>query len=653
MIRYFGETGHLKQILPTFEHRKEQLVIAEFITESLYNQETAFIEAGTGIGKTIAYLVPALIYALDNEKKITLSTETKTLQQQIMLKDLPLAAQLLKEHGNYDFKYSLCLGSTNYPCYKRYTHALTKGAFYKNELKAIEKLEKLFLTKSVFTVFDAAAPRHIWNEISRESEICEGYKCQHSSRCVYARARREWNESTLLVMNHYLYFSNLATGKTFLPQTDIVIFDEAHSLEDIISQQMRYTLSNKILHEIIEPLLPNYRHTILPSIDDKTVVAGLRDAIPDLLNESDDYFRRLEAIIKGSAGYIRIKEQLHIGENLIAKLKSLLSLLGELNESNVDETHRIELEILRGKLFVLTEQLNAFIFQVFDNYVYWIERESETLIGQVVAKCQPIEVADTVASDFESHDSCFFISATLTIDRDFSYISGKLGVQSFRSISIDSSFDYPSQLILYIVKDLSDPDGRSFTEKSAEISASLISFLNGNCLMLFTSYRMLNEVKSALRERTDHVIFSQDELSSSEAIAEFIRTQNSVLMGTHSYWQGIDLPGDLLRGVIITRLPFSVPDTPPMQAKMEAITLRGKDPFYTMQVPEAILRFKQGFGRLIRSKTDIGIVAILDSRILSKGYGKLFLKSIPQCRIVHTITDMKHEYEELITQQTV
>jgi ATP-dependent DNA helicase DinG len=650
MIHYFSETGYLKQILPSFEHRKEQLTIAEFLMESLYNQETAFIEAGTGIGKTIAYLVPALIYALDNEKKIALSTETKTLQQQIISKDLPLVSSLLKQYGNYDFKYSLCLGSANYPCFKRYTHALARGVFYKKEMQAVENIEKLFLSKSVFTVFDAGAPRRVWSEISRESEICDGFKCQYFSRCIYAKARREWNESTLLVMNHYLYFSNLAAGKTFLPQTDIVIFDEAHSLEDIISQQMRYTLSDKIFRVVIEPLHQGNRHNILSAIKDTNITTGLRDSIPALMEKTEKYFNRLEESITGTAGYVRVKEPLHIGEELIEMLKSLLTLLGGIDESSIEETHRIDLEIVRGKLFILTEQLNTFVYQILEDYVYWIERESEALLGKVSAKCQPIEVAGTVASDFESHDSCFFISATLTIDSDFSYISGKLGVQSYRSISLDSSFDYPSQLILYIDRELGEPDGGKYTERSAETAATLISLLNGNCLMLFTSYRMLNDVKSALRERTEHVIYSQDELTSSDAIAEFIRNQNSVLMGTHSYWQGIDLPGDLLRGVVIMRLPFSVPDSPPMQAKIEAITLRGGNPFYALQVPEAILKFKQGFGRLIRSKTDIGIVAILDSRILRKGYGKLFLKSIPSCKIVYTIDEVKREYGRLIEQ---
>lgn len=648
MIQFFGEKGHLQDILPLFEHRKEQVTIAEFLLECLTNQETAFIEAGTGIGKTLAYLVPTIIYALENDKKITLSTETKTLQQQIMYKDLPLVSKLLQAHGGYDFKYSLCLGSWNYPCIKRFNAVLARGSFSKSELKTVEKIQKLFDSRNIFTAFDVNASKRLWTEINRESDICDGFRCQHTSRCVYSRARREWNESTLLVMNHYLYFSNLAAGSTFLPRTDFAIFDEAHSLEEIISQQLRYTVSGGLIRDIIEPVNPQGRRNILHAIDDKKMVDQLAVSVPGVLAETESYFHKLESALKNQSAYTRLRECLPFGSELVKKLKDIILLLGDIDEDRISESGRVELEITRGKLFVLAEQLTVFVFQNLDNYVYWIERGPDSLIGNVTAKCQPVEVAGIVESDFGAFDSCFFVSATLTINNEFGYIAGKLGIRNYRTLLLESSFDYMSQLILYIDKTIGEPDRAQYAEKSADLSSEIVSLLDGNCLILFTSYRMLGEIKNMLRDRSDREIFSQDELSSTEAIAEFIENQNSILMGTHSFWQGIDLPGDLLRGVIMARLPFSVPDSPPMEAKIELITGRGGNPFYHLQVPEAILKFKQGFGRLIRSKTDMGIVAVLDSRILTKPYGKLFLRSIPQCKIVYTFEDVEREYRQRV-----
>jgi ATP-dependent DNA helicase DinG len=286
--------------------------------------------------------------------------------------------------------------------------------------------------------------------------------------------------------------------------------------------------------------------------------------------------------------------------------------------------------------------------QASENYVYWIEREADALLGDLFARGQPVDISDIFNREIIAcYDSSIFVSATLSIGGDFSFIAGRLGIENFKAISLQSSFNYQSQVVLYIDPDIGDPGKETYNQQAASDAAEIINHLQGNCLMLFTSYKTLREVRSILGGMIDYPVYSQDVLASTDAFERYVGDTNSVLMGTHSFWQGIDLPGDLVRGVIVMKLPFAVPDSPPVEAKMERIAAMGKNPFVLLQVPEAVIRFKQGFGRLIRSSADRGIVAVLDSRIVNKSYGKIFLKAIPRCQIVHSLAELKDAYSLL------
>jgi ATP-dependent DNA helicase DinG len=348
-------------------------------------------------------------------------------------------------------------------------------------------------------------------------------------------------------------------------------------------------------------------------------------------------------LIPPGKNYIRLKDPETFGNSLIELLKEYMAFLADADHDiDDDNPFRIEFDIARGKLFAYLEKLSLFIYQHNENYVYWIEREPETLSGDLYLRGQPVNISDIINKEIiKSYDSSIFVSATLAINGDFSFIIKRLGIENHKTLFLQSSFDYKSQVLFYIAKDIADPGKDEYNEQASAIAAEIINTLNGNCLMLFTSYKTLREVRSIIGRLIDFTVYSQDVLAATEAVDRYVNDNNTVLMGTHSFWQGLDLYGDLVRGVIMMKLPFNVPDSPPVEAKMELMAAAGESPFYGYQVPEAVIRFKQGFGRLIRSGTDRGIVAVLDSRVLSKPYGKVFLKSIPECTVVYSLQEMR------------
>lgn len=646
----FGEQGYISQIIPSFEFRKEQIQMGEFILERLYDSENAIIEAGTGTGKTLAYLIPAVMYALEQDKKIAISTETKALQKQLIDKDLPIVRELVNRFLNSDITYSLCLGGSNYPCRKRFEAAVQSGKFSAKELKKLEPVRNHFSGKKIFTYFDVSVPGHIWSEINREGETCNSYRCLFAPVCSYQMARKEWSQSNILVMNHYLFFTNIASGKTYLPQCEVVVFDEAHALEEIAASQMGFNLGYRELLEIVGLFKSDKKHHIIAAIKNEQIRTGCIESVHKIVPEITRFFELLRDIVRSEKNYLRVRGPMKAGDTLVDLLKEFMVLLAGA-EKEFDEEHplRMEFDLARGKLFSAIESLSLFVFQSNENYVFWIERESDALLGDLFVRGQPVDIAELFNREvITCYDSSIFVSATLAVNDDFSYIVGRLGIENHKTLPLKSSFDYRSQAVLYIARDMADPANNAYNSQASHDAAEIIHFLNGNCLLLFTSYKTLREVKTSLGQLVELPIYSQDVMSPTDAFDRYVSDVNSVLMGTHSFWQGIDLPGDLVRGVLLMKLPFSVPDSPPMEAKMERIALTGKSPFAAIQIPEAVIRFKQGFGRLIRSGTDRGIVAVLDSRVFNKPYGKIFLKSIPECRVVYSLAELKQAYSMLV-----
>ena len=649
MKEIFSANGYLSTVIPSFEFRDEQLQMAEFLLERLYDSENGIIEAGTGTGKTLAYLLPAVLYALEHDKKIAVTTETKTLQKQLVDKDLPIVQEVIRKYYNMELTFSLCLGSSNYPCRKRYEATLKSGKLHPGELKKLKPVGRLFGKNKMFTHFDTTVPGYLWNEINREGDSCDSYKCPFASVCSYQLSRKEWAGANLLVMNHYLFFTNIASGKTYLPPCEIVIFDEAHSLEDIAAAQIGFNIGYREVLDIINVFYNDKKYNLADSIADESIRTQWITSVKKIAREIGGFFEGLRDLVPAEKSYMRIKKPVASGNTAVESLKNFMVLVTEA-ENIFDEEHprRIEFDIERGKLFSYIENLSSFVHQTSENYVYWIEREADALLGDLFLRGQPVDIAELFNREIITcYDSSLFVSATLSIGGDFSYIAGRLGIENFKALSLQSSFDYQSQVVLYIDPDIGDPGKETYNRQAASDAAEIINHLRGNCLMLFTSYKTLREVKNILGGMIDYPVYSQDVLASTDAFERYVGDTNSVLMGTHSFWQGIDLPGDLVRGVIVMKLPFAVPDSPPVEAKMERIAAMGKNPFVLLQVPEAVIRFKQGFGRLIRSSADRGIVAVLDSRIVNKSYGKIFLKAIPQCQIVHSLAELKEAYSLL------
>ncbi len=644
--RIFAGNGILRDEIPGYEFRKEQHQMADFISERLYESENGLIEAGTGTGKTLAYLVPSIIYAIENEKKVTVTTETKALQKQLIEKDLPLVKKILKKNFSLDFTSSLCLGSGNYPCRRRFESAVKKGQFAQKDLSGVEILNEFFGKKKIFTRFDLPVSASLWTRVAREPDACISFKCVFAKMCPYQLAKKEWAASHVLIMNHYLYFTNISMGRTYLPVTDITLFDEAHSVEDIASAQLGFSLGYSQFLEITERFYHGRkRNRLVQNISNPVLKKKIIDTIKELQAGTSRFFEEVRSFFPGNAVQLRLKEKREYSANPAGLLRELLALMGEAEDEFDDDFLRMEYDIAMGRLFQFSENLAGFISMNDENSVYWIERSDRELIGDVFLKGQPVSVAKIMEEDVLPHNSSsLFVSATLSAGGDFRYITERLGLRREKSLVLESSFNFREQAVIYLESGPGNPNDPGFIEKSAETASKIIKHLGGNCLLLLTSYRSLEIMKEKIRELTDYPVFSQDEYTSSRAVEMYRDHDNSILMGTHSFWQGIDLPGDLLRGVIMMRLPFSVPDSPVVEAKMERLAEQGKNPFLSFQVPDAIIRFRQGFGRLIRSRSDRGIVAVMDPRIVTKPYGRHFLSSVPGCDIVYTVNELVERF---------
>lgn len=650
MIKIFKKDGLLAEMLPKYEFREEQLHMADFILERLTDKEHAIVEAGTGTGKTLAYLIPSILHAKENNLRITVTTETKALQKQLLDKDLPVVQKLLTTQLGIDLNYSLCMGSVNYPCRKRYELAVSKGMFSQHAIDKLAETRRLMNSEEPFTRLDVSVDEDLWREICREPDACSSFRCPLRNDCTFMRAKKEWQNADLLIMNHYMFFTNIASGQTYLPPSDIVIFDEAHSLEDIAANQLGFDCSQFILHDIMERFhSARRRKTLLNAIEKKTHKENAVRLWQEIIKESDDFFEKMRSQLADKTQWQRMSKPVSHGTKLLSHIEELFDVFKEIEDDFDDDRLQMDFDIARSKLFVFSENLKNFTSISHKDYVYWLEpKNNGTLMPEIHCKGQPMRIDNIMRKEvIHRHHSVVFVSATLSINKDCSYTAARLGLERYKATILPSPFDYKEQAILFLKKDMPEPTHSDFTKQAARQAAELIKLVNGNCLLLFTSYKMLDDVRSLIADMIPHRIYSQGDLPSQEALALYMDDENSVLMGTHSFWQGIDLPGDLLRCVIMMRLPFSVPNSPLIQARIDELKTQGKNAFNLYQIPEAVIKFKQGFGRLIRSKKDYGIIAVFDARIISKPYGSNFMKSVPACRKAFDFSSLAENYKQI------
>ncbi len=637
-FKIFNETGLIARTMNgAYEHRPQQIQMAEAVEKALEAKTHLIAEAGTGVGKSLAYLVPLIVWARDTNQRAVVATYTKALQQQLVDKDLPFLRRVLG-----DFRFALSVGGENYLCLRRFDQLRMGDLYEQNE---VEPLNRLFAWSAVTRTglrsdLDSEPPASLWAKACRQTDLCFGKDCSYYRDCYYLKARAIEQQAHILVANHHLFFADMATGGNVLPFHKVVVFDEAHQVEEVATDYLGMEVSNYSVRYLLDGLLSQRtRKGLLTRIRDQGSEAQiLRGMVDGLRVVSDNFFLHLHPMLEKES-VLRVRKPGLVTDILSEPLLELSDALLGLTV----ETHEEEMEVkaFAGRAQALASAVRVNLDQSAEGFVYWAEREHHRY--RLVAS--PIDVAGTLREGlFGKAETVVLTSATLSAAGSFTYIKGRLGLDAPGELLLDSPFDFENQALLYIASGLEDQQAEGFQGKFEEELKSLLFVTRGRTLVLFTSYGHLRKSAETLRREMPGLgVLCQGEMPAYRLVEQFKAAQNCVLLGTASFWQGIDIPGEALECVVIAKLPFAVPDDPIIEARMERL----KNPFFEFQVPQATLLFRQGFGRLIRTKTDRGAVAVLDSRIMTKNYGKWFLRSIPKCRITDDRKEFRNFFEGL------
>ena len=645
---FFAPGGILSRSSLAFEHRRGQYDMARAIESAFKEKRHLIVEAGTGTGKTLAYLLPVI----RSGKRVIISTGTKNLQEQLFFKDAPALEQALFPDG--DRKLSVCYmkGRNNYLCRKKLIdltdQPVLSGLEEIEHYRAIAAWEKTTQTGDRAELAELPEASALWHKLDARADTCLGQKCKEYDRCFITEMRRRAAESDIIIVNHHLFFADLsikleaegAPDAGVLPECGAVIFDEAHELEDIAGNYFGISVSNLRMDELtrdVEHLLQR----------EKLYTPQISGAIQSVRERSQLFFSLLPAN-EGRFAFDSRREFLEEnGEEFLALNQSLNRLGAELEQLPQKPE---EVFALARRAQQLQVQLGFVMENEDPNTVFWIERRgfrgsvgnrrksssstaAESSAGRtnVFLQATPIEVGQILRECLWSKlETSVLTSATLAVGGGFDYIRGRLGLDHARELVVPSHFDYESQAILYVPPNLPDPRTPQFAGEAAGVIRRLLEITRGRAFVLFTSYAQMNEIYDRLLGELDFPMLKQGDAPKSALLEEFRITPHAVLFGTSSFWQGVDVQGEQLSCVIIDRLPFAVPSDPVVAARVKAIDAGGGNAFFEYQVPSAVITLKQGFGRLIRSLHDRGLLALLDNRILKKQYGRVFVESLPR-----------------------
>jgi ATP-dependent DNA helicase DinG len=615
----FGPGGALEKYMPSgYEHRPSQLEMAELVEAAFQEKRHLIVEAGTGTGKTLAYLLPAI----RSGRRVVISTATKSLQEQLFEKDIPF----LQKHFAPKLKVAVMKGRGNFLCrekvYRMGNQPALKGLDELDWFQQIRDWEKVTATGDRAELNFLPDDSELWRRLDARREACTGSKCPEYLRCFVTAMHQRAAEADLIIVNHHLFFADLALKQddfgSVLPEYGAVVFDEAHEIEDVASEYFGRQISNYRFDELARDAEAALRVTRVAGATLLKQIACMRERSRGFFEAFPARDGRFPFDKTQRAGFLEQNHEAY--DALVNSLKSLeaeIASLGEKPEELLNIARRA-ME-LRGELNFLFESSEG-------NYVYWFERRNK---GVFVA-ATPIDVSSLLRERlFEQFDTIVLTSATLAVEGRFSFLKQRLGIATAGERVLPSEFDFSDQALFYVPSDLPDVRDARFPERAAQEIVRLLEITEGRAFCLFTSYAQMNDLYERVRTRVRFPLLIQGSAPRTALLEKFRITPGAVLFATSSFWQGVDVRGEQLSCVIVDRLPFAVPSDPIVAARVKALQDDGRNAFAEYQVPEAVLALKQGFGRLIRSRTDRGVLAILDNRIQRMQYGKIFQESLP------------------------
>lgn len=618
-----SESGPLAELIPDYAVRPQQLEMAELIDAALHTHESLICEAGTGTGKTFAYLIPAIL----SGRKIIISTGTRHLQDQLFHRDLKIIQRAagVAVHG------ALLKGRVNYLCLHRLDLAEEDrgrmSAAHVSDLHNVRLWSRQTRSGDLAELADLPEDAGVRKFVTSTTENCLGQECRHYNDCYVFKARRHAAEADITVVNHHLLLADMALREQgygeLLPVVDAVIFDEAHQLPELASQFFSRTLSSYQLLEFTRDSRQAYYRE----------AADMPD-FPGLLDTLDTAVRQLRlAFGTGDvrAAWYGLKQRVGVSD-AVTRLMEACSEAHQLLDAFANRGKDLDSCFKRSN--GLINLLALFVDSEAEGMVQWLETRG----GGFLLHQTPLNIADTFQSRMAEYDClCVYTSATLTVKGDFSHFAGQLGLADLRSAAWESPFDFRRQALLYLPPGLPDPRREGYTGMVLEAALPVLELTRGRAFFLFTSHRALQIAAGAIRDRVRFPVFVQGEAPKTELLESFRASRDGVLLGTQSFWEGVDVKGQALSCVIIDKLPFAAPDDPVLQARMKQLELQGGNPFMDYQLPEAVITLKQGVGRLIRDSADYGVLMICDPRLTGKSYGRVFLKSLPDMAVTDAI----------------
>lgn len=621
-----SETGPLADCIDGYTVRPQQQQLAQTISSVINNDESLVCEAGTGTGKTFAYLVPALM----SGKRVIISTGTKHLQDQLYYKDLPIVRKAL----NVPVVTALLKGRANYLCLHRLENDDENFRYLtKEDLSDIPTVKQWVATTDkgdLAELIKLPEDAAIRSRIVSSTENCLGQDCNFYDDCFVFKARRKANEAEVVVVNHHLLLADLALRESgfgeVLPKADTIIFDEAHQLPALASEFFSQTLSSRQFSELFSDSTATY---LTDANDMKEVLDEIRECQTSLRKFRLSFGHKEKRVAWNEVSSKKeVKQALQDFRDHLSSLENYLDSLAGRSKS---------LENCWRRCSSMIETLQAFISRETEDLVQWLETRGQGFLLHQT----PLDISATFQARLGEHGcSSIYTSATLSVANDFTHFSDQLGLSDTAAQSWSSPFDYQKQALLYLPQGMPEPNESVYTEAVVNMALPVIEMSQGHAFLLFTSHRAMNEAYDLLENRIDYPLMCQGDAPRSELLQSFRKTKNAVLLGTSSFWEGVDVRGQALSCVIIDKLPFAPPDDPVFRARAAKMQENGQNPFMMHQLPQAVISLKQGVGRLIRDANDYGVLMICDPRLKSKSYGKVFLKSLPDMKRSSELADV-------------